>query len=78
MTLRATSAWPYLERDPTRGRGATKPGFLAPYAGKYEVPNTTPDALQCQQLLAVGPDGQCSPHDQAHFESSFIELDGTL
>ena len=44
--------WEPEEEDPTAGRRCTKPGWLAPYKGKYEVPNTTPDALQCQQLLA--------------------------
>ena len=44
--------WEAEERDPTEGRLSTNPGWLAPYKGKYEVPNTTPDALQCQQLLA--------------------------
>jgi UDP-N-acetylmuramyl-tripeptide synthetase len=44
--------WEPEERDTTADRKATSPGWLAPYKGKYEVPNTTPDALQCQQLLA--------------------------
>ena len=41
-----------MEADPTENRECTAPGWLAPYEGKYEVPNTTPDALQCQQLMA--------------------------
>jgi UDP-N-acetylmuramyl tripeptide synthase len=44
--------WEPEEDDPTENRECTAPGWLAPYKGKYEVPNTTPDALQCQQLMA--------------------------
>ena len=44
--------WEPEEADPTENRECTAPGWLAPYVGKYEVPNTTPDALQCQQLMA--------------------------
>lgn len=44
--------WEPEETDPTEQRECTAPGWLAPYKGKYEVPNTTPDALQCQQLMA--------------------------
>ena len=44
--------WEPEEDDPTQERECTAPGWLAPYKGKYEVPNTTPDALQCQQLMA--------------------------
>ena len=44
--------WEPEETDPTEGRESTAPGWLAPYKGKYEVPNTTPNALQCQQLMA--------------------------
>ena len=44
--------WEPEEADPTENRECTAPGWLAPYEGKYEVPNTTPDALQCQQLMA--------------------------
>lgn len=44
--------WEPEEKDHTADRTSTTPGWLAPYKGKYEVPNTTPDALQCQQLLA--------------------------
>ena len=44
--------WEPEEEDPTENRECTAPGWLAPYEGKYEVPNTTPDALQCQQLMA--------------------------
>jgi hypothetical protein len=44
--------WEPHQRDPTATRSSTSPGWLAPYRGKYEVPHTTPDALQCQQLLA--------------------------
>ena len=40
------------EPDPSQKKDCTTPGWLAPYKGKYEVPNTTPDALQCQQLMA--------------------------
>ena len=44
--------WEPEETDPTEKRESTAPGWLAPYKGKYEVPNTTPNALQCQQLMA--------------------------
>ena len=44
--------WEAEEKDPTEGRVSTAPGWLAPYRGKYEVPNASPDALQCQQLMA--------------------------
>lgn len=44
--------WEPEEKDPTKDRAATAPGWLAPYRGKYDVPTSSPDALQCQQLLA--------------------------
>ena len=44
--------WEPEEKDPTKDRAATAPGWLAPYRGKYDVPTASPDALQCQQLMA--------------------------
>ena len=44
--------WEPEEKDPTKDRAATAPGWLAPYRGKYDVPTSSPDALQCQQLMA--------------------------
>jgi len=44
--------WEPEEEDPNAARVCTDPCMLAPYVGRYEVPNTTPDALQLQQILA--------------------------
>jgi len=61
--------WESDERDPTADRACTAPGWLAPYKGKYEVPNTTPDALQTQQILAGMIDagaGACAMEVSSH------------
>ena len=44
--------WVPEEQDLTEGRACSAPGWLAPYQGKYEIPERTPDALQNQQILA--------------------------
>ena len=49
--------WEPDEEDPTAGRPCTSPFWLAPYRGKYEPPEQTPDALGLQQVLAGCVDG---------------------
>ena len=44
--------WIPEEQDLTEGRACSAPGWLAPYQGKYEIPESAPDALQNQQILA--------------------------
>ena len=44
--------WAPEEDDPTRFETGSGGGNLWPYRGRYDVPNTTPDALQLQQLYA--------------------------
>ncbi|KAK3284369.1 hypothetical protein CYMTET_7977 [Cymbomonas tetramitiformis] len=42
--------WEAEEEDPCKFRPCSAPGKLAPYKGRYSINNTTPDALQLQQL----------------------------
>jgi hypothetical protein len=44
--------WVPDEEDTTLDRDCAAPFHAAPYAGKYELPGTTPDALHLQKLLA--------------------------
>ncbi|KAK9799389.1 hypothetical protein WJX73_010816 [Symbiochloris irregularis] len=44
--------WVPDEEDPTLKRECSTPFHLAPYQGKYNVPDATPDALAMQKLLA--------------------------
>ncbi len=41
------------EPDPTLEMQHTLPAHIVPYVGKYEVENTTPDALRLQQIMAA-------------------------
>ncbi|CAG9460957.1 unnamed protein product [Pedinophyceae sp. YPF-701] len=64
--------WVPKEEDPTRERDCTAPYRLAPYVGKYSVPNTTPDELRAQRLLAGMADRGATA---AVYECSSIGLD---
>ena len=44
--------WQSDEEDPTLEMQRTLPAHIVPYLGKYEVQNTTPDALQVQRIMA--------------------------
>ena len=44
--------WEPLSEDPTLDMQNTLPAHIVPYLGKYEVQNTTPDALQVQKIMA--------------------------
>ena len=45
--------WEGGEEDPTLEMEHTLPAHIVPYVGKYEVENTTPDALQTQRIMAA-------------------------
>ena len=54
-------AWRAEEPDLNKDRACSAPGWLAPYQGKYEIPEKAPDALQNQQILAGMVDaGACA------------------
>jgi len=48
----AGELWVPTERDPTVHRKSSTPYHIAPYRGKYAVPNTTPGPLSMLQLMA--------------------------
>jgi UDP-N-acetylmuramyl tripeptide synthase len=48
----AGQIWEASEEDPSLSMQHTLPAHIVPYAGKYEVENTTPDALSIQKIMA--------------------------
>ena len=45
--------WEPYEDDPTLDMRHALPDRVVPYVGKYEIPNTTPDALAVQRILSA-------------------------
>ena len=45
--------WEPSEDDPTLDMRHALPDRVVPYVGKYEIPNTTPDALAVQRILSA-------------------------
>lgn len=45
------TVWAPEEEDPVKDMPCSSPGILYPYKGRYSVKNTTPDAVQMQQIL---------------------------
>jgi len=52
--------WVPDEHDTTKFEPSARGGNLWPYRGRYDVPNTTPDALQLQQLYAGMAAEECT------------------
>lgn len=44
--------WVPTEPDSTADRECSAPFYVAPYTGRYNVEDTTPDGLKLQKLLA--------------------------